>query len=569
MTPSRPWRALLAAALLLSAAAGAWAGVTKGKGLELWIDEKWPDSVQAGYTPVRVTVSNSLPETRNLTIVLTTPGAASTVSRIERTFSVEAEKAVQFTVHVPATGNYSYYEADVVERGREIVDLRQRVDLRSSHGHDSPSLLIISDSPEDVRQLTACSVFSAVPGGGDAMMQMRSEQLPQGWIGYTRIGIVGVAAATLEAMPPARRDDLRKWVAAGGTLFVYRPVPGGLSPLRLLLGAESDTREVAPHYFGRIHVLASDPFPGASGDWTALLNRLGAQNATFSRRYGFRTVGEDPRINIPGLGDVPVRGYAVMVTLFAILIGPVNYFLLKWKRKLHLLFILTPAVAVVVTLAMAAYGLLSEGLGVKGAAYSLTWLDQDRHEAVTLGTMGIYAGMSPGGGLSFPMDVAVFPRGGDMSGGALELSDTQRFTGGFARARTVLSYSTARVAPARARVRIQKQGKTLTVTNGLEVAITRMHVMDEDGAIYALDGIEPGAASSRATVVTRPPNTQTALVRATGIPLAKHARLREGMFVADLAESPYFLTGLASLRQLESRHVLIGHFTEASDARQP
>ena len=68
------------------------------------------------------------------------------------------------------------------------------------------------------------------------------------------------------------------------------------------------------------------------------------------------------RFLIPGVGMAPVNGFRVLITLFVVLIGPVNYVLLRRKRRLHLLLVMIPAGAALVTGSLFAYAMVNDRL---------------------------------------------------------------------------------------------------------------------------------------------------------------------------------------------------------------
>ena len=114
---------------------------------------------------------------------------------------------------------------------------------------------------------------------------------------------------------------------------------------------------------------------------------------------------------------MPARAYLSILIVFALIIGPVNYWFL-WRRRQQVLLVLTaPLVSAIFIVLLAGYVVAGEGLAVSGRAVTFTMLDQARKEAVMRASASLYAaGMTPGGGLRFARDVAVFPIGTDGTG---------------------------------------------------------------------------------------------------------------------------------------------------------
>ena len=527
---------------------------------------------------VRIMVSNSRQE-RNLRIELINTDSGQTSARVGRNLGVGQNQMVSVTLPVPIVSDYAYYQVRVYENGREITGLRQKVDR--TFWEEGTPLLVISDRKEDLRAIGQALEDMHGKGYGAAssdkmLRQILPEEMPEGWTSYTQIGSIGVSARAAELMSRARRDDLRKWVATGGTLFIYRPLMAQSNSLELIMGQDhgaSLNADARSHYFGSVRVVHSDPFAWTASNWMDFLQKdIRHREGSFRSRFGFEQnqLGEESRnfmLKIPGVGDVPVRSYAVIITIFALVIGPLNYFVLKKKRKLHLIFVITPAAAVLVTAGMVTYGLFSEGLGIKGKCLSLTYLDQQRHEAVSIGRMALYAGMSPSGGMVFGSETAVFPAAGEMGPGTLELGSSQRFAGGYLPSRTVVNFVTANVGPSRARLMVRRTVDGLEVANGLGVGIKEIHLMDRAGTTFRAEHIPAGAKAiakpQRALNVRSAVNL--GLGREARIPLLSRARLDKQCYLAELEDSPFFETGLKQLAESGSQAVLYGHFAEQSD----
>lgn len=79
---------------------------------------------------------------------------------------------------------------------------------------------------------------------------------------------------------------------------------------------------------GKLMLLRADPFSGTAQDWFWLLKSVdGVPCWDWGKRHG-----ESARIGtsdfllflIPGIGDVPVVMFLVLITIFAVVIGPLN-----------------------------------------------------------------------------------------------------------------------------------------------------------------------------------------------------------------------------------------------------
>jgi hypothetical protein len=170
---------------------------------------------------------------------------------------------------------------------------------------------------------------------------------------------------------------------------------------------------------GQIAAIATSRPNADQFNWTWLLNTAGTRRLSWTSRHGMLLAPDELMENqsdfweflIPGVGLTPVVQFQILISLFVIGIGPVNYFFLRRWRRLGLLLITVPASAGIVTLALFGYALIHDGLGVRVRARSFTQLDLRRGEAVCWTRLSYYAGLSPSQGLTFPGDVAVYPFG--------------------------------------------------------------------------------------------------------------------------------------------------------------
>ena len=158
--------------------------------------------------------------------------------------------------------------------------------------------------------------------------------------------------------------------------------------------------------------------PTRNSIWNRLLHAIGENRWQWAARSG--VVLTDPnelasnaanfwQFLIPGVGLTPVLQFQILISLFVIAIGPVNYLLLRRWQRLNLLPITVGVSATVVTLTLFAYAFVHDGLGVRVRARSFTELDQRRGEALCWSRLSYYAGLSPSRGLAFSGDMAVYP----------------------------------------------------------------------------------------------------------------------------------------------------------------
>lgn len=211
---------------------------------------------------------------------------------------------------------------------------------------------------------------------------------------------------------------------------------------------------------------------------------------------------------IPDVGAAPVTAFQVLLSLFVLGIGPVNYFFLKRREMLPLLLITVPAAAATTTLLLLVYGFTAEGFGTLVRARSFTYLDQTTGASASWTRLSYFAGMTPQDGLVFPRDTLVYPilpsaRMGDHrelrryanQRRELHWVGSQRLVDGWLASRTPTQYLTISSRHTDKGLTLDPGETSLAVTNRLGVAIHTLVVEDKEGRIYMGNQIAPGSSA--------------------------------------------------------------------------
>ncbi len=200
---------------------------------------------------------------------------------------------------------------------------------------------------------------------------------------------------------------------------------------------------------------------------------------------------------IPDVGTAPVLEFQLLITLFILAIGPLNYWLLKRRQRLPLMLLTVPAAALVTTAILFAYGFVADGFGVRVRARSITILDQRLGEAVCWARLSYYAGIAPSKGLAMPDDTLVYPILPASSGNRhalqsreVQWGDGQKLTRGWLASRTPTQYLTISARPSARKISFQSSNETLTATNQLGTKILTLIVRDHEGNFYMGNDID-------------------------------------------------------------------------------
>lgn len=295
--------------------------------------------------------------------------------------------------------------------------------------------------------------------------------LPNGSVAYSQVPPMAEVAKA-----PEQKDDEKP----------KRPQRDANSPQYLL-------REV-----GLGIVVAIDqtqPFPGKMEDWSWVFAEVGDNRLRPQARLGLARFGENPDFNaflIRNVGQAPVWTFLTLITLFMVLIGPINYFVLRRKRRLHLLLVTVPASAGLVTFTLLAYATISDGFHIRSRVRSVTFIDQPAGISTSWSRQVFFAGMTPPDGLVYP-DTAVvhsIDRWGSMAERRqrrMEWRDGQRFTLGYVPPRTMAQTMVINAQPATGglRIKMAEDGSpTCRVRNELNVEFLELAIFDDQGRVY-------------------------------------------------------------------------------------
>lgn len=253
---------------------------------------------------------------------------------------------------------------------------------------------------------------------------------------------------------------------------------------------------------GVVFAFQDNPFPGSPHDWAWFLNSLGNERFQWTVRHGVAPRSDNSeflQFLIPGITGVPVYAFLVLITIFTIVIGPLNYVMLSRRKSLYLLLLTIPAVALATSVSLFAYSVVAHGFSIKSRVRSLTILDQKSQTAVSTNRIALYAGLAPSDGLRFGAETAVYPiwpRSTGFESGTVDWTESQSLGSGWLRSRTRTQFLTVshRVERGRLEVGIPANGQ-LAVSNGLEWNLQTLVLADIDGNLFAGSDISAGAST--------------------------------------------------------------------------
>lgn len=594
--PGVRWSAALALSLSVVAVPAARQFQTVDvESLRVSIDADWAAYAAPGYFPARFEITNEGDErtieivglgTRSYRGPRTQMGAGSTL--VSRSVRLGPGDRVRVTIPVPIYGDSENIRFEIRERRRTIHRFTG-TGFQSRVAAANASALVVAAPGSALTRValrtTAVTVVSSTVSRGRSGgvvvrppatvrsspgrpldFQLEPSRLPTNWLGYTSLRAVALGPAEWEQLGDGQKSALLAWTASGGHLIVVDGDIRSLLPDAEVRGAADTERATARHLFGTVHAV---PLSAVEAGLTSLLSATepdrdpawalpanGAPDWGVIEKSGFR-------LRIAGVDGVPARAYLGILLLFAVVIGPLNYLVLRRRRRQVLVVLTAPLISAAFIALLAVYAAVGQGFRVLGRAVTLTMIDQATTQAVTRATVSLYSpGLTPSGGLRFDRDSAVWAVGHDGSGMRdhmdLDLTDAQHFSSGVLQARSPTNFDQVTVRAARERLTFSAVDGGLTVTNGLGAPVLALFYRD-GATVHALAGpLAPGGRQPmRASAFDAPRELPTGVA----VP-AKFVHVLQqqpaGSYLAVLEHSPFWEPGVPRVAERGSVHLVLG-----------
>ncbi|MBL8737701.1 MAG: hypothetical protein JNL12_14815 [Planctomycetes bacterium] len=340
------------------------------------------------------------------------------------------------------------------------VDGEEATNPIGTSRNDAPVGLFVGDRQE--QQPLALAMLASLPSGYDKHAAMvvagcPTRNLPSDWrlmTGFDALLVDGAAALAED-----QQEAVRRYVFAGGLALVAAPGSLPAGGLRALFAGRDEG--VVSHGLGRLVAMPS--LASSAANPSESRRRLGELEPLGSGPLPVPSVLSRPQ-PIPGLGDAPVRGFLTIILLFAIVVGPLNFMVMRRRRRPLLALVTIPVLGFGTTLLLLGYGLVHDGFGIRGSVVSWTCLDQVRHEGVTVAASTLFAGSSPRH-FELGQDALVLGVRSARSEGRIDrwFLDAGTFTldGGVLPSRTPTPLLAVQQGPERARLLVRVEGESL------------------------------------------------------------------------------------------------------------
>ncbi len=302
--------------------------------------------------------------------------------------------------------------------------------------------------------------------------RLTSADLPDRWQGYPSWLTLLVTDAGVAALTADQLAALGQWSRAGGAVVAADP---GASSRLEAAGIRSVAASLA----------APEP----------LRQRL---QATRDQEHYAPSA-----LSLPGLGQVPVVGFALLVVIFALVAGPLVIWWAVREKRRYLVLIVVPALSVGTCTVLVIWGLLADGLGVRRVAQQVCVLDGEARQATVWSAVTWFAGLPPGSlalpgdALPMSMDRDDWEEKGEAEWSAAAAWSAQGLSlSGWIPARTPRQGVIVRSVPERRRLVVQSgsQGAPV-VTNGFDLALQNV-VLRWSGQWWQLEHLAAGGTDT-------------------------------------------------------------------------
>ena len=272
-----------------------------------------------------------------------------------------------------------------------------------------------------------------------------TKDLPDSWVALSSIDLLVIPESELDnvfATQKTQYKAIRDWVAYGGSLLVFRGHKDFKNANRLrarICDSATPSWHVSRHtrrgltttQIGELK-LPDDfqssetlkPHVDSIQNGAPLLFHYGLGNVMLSnddlksnsnskskiRNVPFPRVRREPGMDrthvlreqtqaytIPGIGKPPIAIFQLLIVIFVIVVGPVTFSILKYQKRIALMYIVVPIISFLTCTGLVGFSLLYEGISIRGRIVSYTELDSETGVAVTTAAHSFYSVFQPSG----------------------------------------------------------------------------------------------------------------------------------------------------------------------------
>ena len=399
--------------------------------------------------------------------------------------------------------------------------------------------------------------------------QIPIQKWSKNWLAYTGYDGIIVTAKEMVDMPQDILKAIEEFVRAGGVLMVL----GDYQLQQTWHGEKTNIGTIEMTQLGFGVCCQTQPRDVKNWDenvWKTLKDDVWESS---SRQVQNKSSISEANNRLPVVDSlaVPIKGMFILVIVFAILMGPVNlYVLSKLKRRIWMIWTL-PTISLVACAAVFLFSFLSEGWQGNTRVCEITILNEETNLATTIALAGYYSPLTPKGGLHFDYESEITPMTvEDWRGGRarmIDWSNGQNFYAGWVTARVPAHYMIRKNQLRRERVKFSDNNGVIQAVNGLGHDIEQLWYADKDGNVFKQFDIPAGAKLELESVVDKTMSTPTQFrglyknrweISADKIKKKPSEFLKPNSYIAILAESVFIEDAMDNVDKSEDESIVFG-----------
>lgn len=505
-------RSLCATASLLALAANAeaeWSDSRSNGPILVDASAPWPDGVQRGYAPLFLVITNEGEAPLNLDIEALRESWQGDLHRVERQVTVGEGESRRVELLMPCFNNYDSTWRIEVSDGRRDVNFRASGIGRFENEPLVHALALRPTTAGAAAWAEALTTRRYTIGGTEKPNARASEStfavMPQSFEAYSSLD--WVLLDTRDGLPgDGRLAPLLRWTRLGGRLVLFGDAAAAVAASHPSLAPWLEDRfellrdgRVSAHRFalGELYVVESADLVSDTESLEVLKAAQGRTLSWVPNRFSARSDLLAPAI--PGLEELPYSMLVLFLVAFAVLVGPVNFYLARRTGRTYLTLYSVPLLALATSAGLVGFALTFHGIGVSTASESFALLDQREHHLELAEVRELYAGLSPGSGLRPGQGTACFPGYKDPNtherGPEYQLfyEDGLVLSGEYLPTRIATRQLLLTDRTARARLSFALEAADASVTNGLGAEVDELWLRDAAGGFWTAGGLAAGA----------------------------------------------------------------------------
>ena len=187
-----------------------------------------------------------------------------------------------------------------------------------------------------------------------------------------------------------------------------------------------EQKDLTNYGFNQWGVIFNELLIPASG---SMINQQQIRYGVDSYSFGERDRNErienffNYTFDIPGVGRPPVNLFRILIFVFVLVIGPVNYVVLRKRRRLNLLLFTVPAFSLLTCIALLTYAILADGFRMHERVESVSYVDQRSQFVSTYSRHQCFGVSIPSGGYEFDKNTLVIPECQSYAQRPIEITD--------------------------------------------------------------------------------------------------------------------------------------------------